>query len=138
MTLYRAILIDPEHRDIKAIETNAKLSDIKALIGTEDISDFRIADHEESWDYGWVDDLGLTRNQPVHAFLFSIRKDPIAGKCLLLGVDKETRDTVDARFQLDVLRDSITWLGLIMPEVTWDHTEHGSRAIVTYSRMRVA
>lgn len=47
------------------------------------------------------------------------------------------RTSEDARMPLVLLRQDVTWLGLILPEVTWDHTAQGSRAIVTYSRVKM-
>ena len=137
--LYRAIVIDPEKKFIDVIVTDGSLSHMKAMIGAASLDSFRVADFEdESWDYGWVNDTGLADGKPIHAFLFSSRKDPVAGRCLLLGVDKETRDTTDAKFPLDVLRANITWLGLILPEVTWDENDGVIHAIVTYARVRSA
>jgi hypothetical protein len=87
------------------------------------------------FDIGWVDDNGLNGGKPVHAFLLPIGKDPIAGRCVIVGAD-ERGETCSARIPLIVLRRDVEWLGLIMSEVMWDHTEHGSRAIVTYSRVK--
>jgi hypothetical protein len=134
--LYRAILIDPELRSIKAIETSATLEAIHELVGKPGLDSFALADHERSSDHGWVDDMGLANGEPVYAFLPDNRRDPIAGRCLILGVDKETRDTTDALIPVEFLRDHIQWLDQIVPEVFWDETEHGSRAIVTYARVK--
>lgn len=136
MKTYRAILIDPAKCRIETIVSAGTHEAIRELIGAEALDHFRIADHGSSWDYGWVDDDGLLRGQPVHAFKFAIQPDPIAGRCVLIGVDKEGGDSTDAKFQIDFLRANIEWLGLILPEVTWDKTEQGSRAIVTYSRVQ--
>jgi hypothetical protein len=35
-----------------------------------------------------------------------------------------------------MLRRDVEWLGLIVPEVTWDETARGKRAIVTYRRAK--
>jgi hypothetical protein len=83
----------------------------------------------------WADDLGLMAAKPIHAFLLSNSKDPVAGKCLLVGSD-DRGETADAQMPLAFLREHVTWLGLILPEVTWDYHETGQRAIVTYSRVK--
>ena len=134
--VYRAILIDPEKRSIETIASACTHEAVRELINAAALDHFRIADHGSSWDYGWIDDGGLSRGMPVHAFKFDIRRDPLAGRCVLVGVDKEGGDTVDAKFQIDILRANIEWLGVILPEVTWDETERGNRAIVTYSKVR--
>lgn len=136
---YRAILIDPKKCaiDVFVIRDDVSiLPELHQRIGAETLDNFRIADHETSFDSGWVDDGGLKRGEPIHAFLLLGNRAPIAGRCVLIGVDKESRDTCDAKFPLDVLRDAVTWLGLIKPEVTWDHQGPVQRAIVTYSRVR--
>jgi len=134
---FRAIVIDPEKQIVDVVVTTGTHEDTRALVGASSLDNFRIADHPESFDYGWVDDTGLTRGQPIYAFKFNIRPDnPIAGRCLFIGADKETGATTDTKFPLDVLRDSIEWLGLIVPEVFWEETEQGSRAIVTYARVK--
>jgi len=134
---FRAVLIDPEMQSVKDVETNGSHEDTCALVCACGLDNFRIADHPKSFDYGWVDDTGLTGGKPVYAFKFNVRPDnPIAGRCLFIGADKETGATTDAKFPLDILRESIVWLGLIVPEVFWEETEHGSRAIVTYARAK--
>jgi hypothetical protein len=139
--LYRAILIDPEQQQISVEEIDGSLQSIHALVGTDALDSFRIAEFgNDSWDYGWVDDTGLQRGEPIHAFLFGISTDPIAGRCLLVGISKETRDICDASFDIGVLRGEVTWLGRIKPEVHWDKTTdaHGNsvdRAIVMYEKL---
>jgi hypothetical protein len=135
---FRVIVIDPDARSITEQHSPGTLADIHALVQDKNgLDSFRIADHPMSWDYGWVDDRALMRGEPVHAFLFDIMHDPIAGRCLLLGVDKETRGNADANFPLPVLRKTITFLGLIKPEVTWVAEATGARAVVTYERVRL-
>jgi len=138
MTKYfRALLIDPERQTIRIVATTGRIEDVCSLIGASHLDSFRIAEHETSVDYGWVDELGLrTNGKPFHAFKRDIRShDPIAGRCLVLGADKEG-ETTNARMPVDYLRQHIVWLGLIIPEVFWEETDHGSRAIVTYARVK--
>lgn len=134
--LYRAILIDPKRQTVDVVVATGTHEDTCGWVGASSLDNFRIADHPESFDYGWVDDIGLTRGQPIYAFKFDVGGDPIAGRCLLAGADKETGAMTDAAMPLDFLRNHIVWLGLIVPEVFWEETEHGSRAIVTYARAK--
>lgn len=134
--LFRAVVIDPEKQTIDVVVTTGTLDEIHRLLNAKTLDSFRIADYENSWDYGWVDDGGLSRGEPIPAFLFQGSRDPIGGRCLLIGVDKETRETCDAKFDLRILREVVEWLGVIKPEVVWDETPNGNRAIVTYSRVK--
>ena len=138
----RTILIDPIHRTIEVHEMVVSAEETKNILQCPTLDHFRLAEHEDeksgkiSWDYGWVDDTGLSRGEPIHAFKFDIKSDPIAGRCLLTGVDKQTGDTIDVKITVEFLREHIEWLGVIVPEVTWDRTENVDKAIVTYSRVK--
>lgn len=134
----RVVLIDPEARSIKQLTIVRPLHIVgEELLKTDkfDLST-RIADHGTSWDYLMVDDTGLSRGEPIHAFKFSVMKDPIAGPCLIYGVDKESRDTVDAKFDIRKLGAVVEWLGLIKPEVTWIKEGINTSAVVTYARVK--
>jgi hypothetical protein len=133
---YRVILINPEDRSIRELQASATLDNIHELVGAEVLGHFGVALFEDTgqMDTGWVDDGGLSRGEPVQAFLFPRTKDPIAGRCLIVGADRHGV-TCDCRMPIEILRQDVTWLGKIVPEVTWDHTEQGSQAIVTYSRV---
>lgn len=133
---YRSIVIDPKRQIVEVVPTMATLEEIRTLVEAETLDKFKIAEHDTSFDVGWIDDGGLSRGKPVYAFLFSNRKHPYAGRCVLIGIDRKDGNKVDAKFPLDVLRASIVWLGLIKPEVTWDHVGNQHRAIVTYSRVK--
>ena len=134
---YRVILIDPDDRSIRQFEATATLANIHELVGVDTLDHFGVALFEDTgqMDTGWVDDAGLSSGEPVNAFLFPNTKDPVAGKCLIVGADRHGV-TCDCRMPIQILRQDVTWLGKIKPEVIWDHTEEGSHAIVTYSRMK--
>jgi hypothetical protein len=133
---YRVILIDPEARSIKELQSDGSLDSVHELVGTDKLDHFALAKYDSGGlDYGWLDDEGLISGEPVHAFLLPTGKDPLAGRCLIVGAD-HYGVTCSARFPLAVLQRDVTWLGLIRPEVTWDHTATGDRAIVTYSRVK--
>lgn len=133
---FRAVLIDPERCTIEVHHLSGTHEETSELLGCCSLDHFRIADHEDSWDYAWVDDQGLQRGDPIAAFLVHGNRDPVAGRCLLIGVSKKTGATVDAEFPLDTLHQVITWLGKIRPEVTWDRVGNVERAIVTYSKVK--
>jgi len=133
---YRTILIDPEARQITDLESDCSLDSIHKLIGADTIDSFGLAAYcDGGRDMGWVDDSGLSGAKPVHAFLLPTAKDPIPGRCVIIGANA-MGETCKARLPLVILKQDVTWLGLIKPEVTWDHTATGSRAIVTYSRVK--
>lgn len=136
--LFRVLVIDPSQCSITATQSDCSAVSIHALVHAPGaLGHFRIADHETSWDYGWCDDTALARGEPVPAFLFSTSKDPIGGRCILAGMTKEGGETCDAKFPIDVLRDAVTWLGMIRPEVTWDSGKDGvTRSIVTYEKAK--
>lgn len=134
--LYRAILIDPDARSIMELQSDLSLTSIHELIGAETLDQFGLASFEGGYkDFGWIDDGGLSRGLPIHAFLLPTAKDPIAGKCLIVGAN-ELGETCGCRMPIEILRQDVTWLGPILPEVHWEHTDIGSRAIVTYERVK--
>ena len=108
---FRALLIDPERQTVRTVAITGRIEEICSLIGVNHLDSFRVAEHETNFDYGWVDDLGLrTNGKPFHAFKRDIRShDPIAGRCLVLGADKEG-ETTNARMPVDFLRQHIIWL----------------------------
>jgi hypothetical protein len=133
---FRVILIEPEACRISELQSSASLAAIHELVGAATLDSFGMAIYGDGGrDMGWVDDDGLIGGVPVHAFLLPNVKDPIAGRCLILGANQRG-ETCSARLPLALLRQDVSWLGKIKPEVTWDHTELGSRAIVTYSRVK--
>jgi hypothetical protein len=133
---YRVILIDPQACHIRELQSDATLATIHELVGADTLDHATLAARDGGgFDTGWLADDGLTAAKPVHAFLLPVSKDPFAGRCLIVGCDR-CGETADAVLPLAVLQRDLTWLGLILPEVTWEHTEIGSRAIVTYSRVK--
>lgn len=134
---FRVILIDPEARSVSELQSSATLAALHELIGAETLDHFRLASFDNGGhiDIGWVDDRGLTRGKPIHAFLLPTAKDPIGGKCVIIGANRHG-ETCSALMPIEIPRADVTWLGLILPEVTWDYTERGQRAIVTYSRVK--
>jgi len=133
---YRVILIDPAEHHISELESDCSLDSIHKLVDAEGLDSFGIAKYDSGgFDMGWVDNEGLLRGKPVPAFLLPTGKDPVAGRCLIIGAN-QLGETCSARMPLAILQRDVNWLGLILPEVTFDYTPRGSRAIVTYSRAK--
>lgn len=137
MAEYRMILIDPETETITEHQLSDAYQGMVALIGEPDTIDtFRIADHGGTFDYGYVDDKGLSRGEPIHAFQFIGRDDPVAGKCLIYGCEKHTGETCDAQFPLSTLTGLVRWLGKIVPEVTWTKNGLVDQATVSWRKVQ--
>ena len=134
--LYRTILIDPEARRVTEQKIEITNAALHQWIGAETLDNFGLASFPGGYkDMCWVDDGGLSRGESIYAFLLPTAKDPVAGKCLIIGANA-IGETASCRIPIEILRQDITWLGLIRPEVVWDRTETGERAIVTYSRVK--
>lgn len=135
---FRAIVIDPERHSIEETQLPANGGALRALIPRDEdegLDHFLLAEFDHSWDDAWVRDCGLVNGKPIHAVKFLGRHDPVAGRIVILGVDKESRETCDACFALTTLHGVIDWLGLIKPETTWVQEESGARCVVTYERV---
>ena len=128
---YRAILIDPEFLTVDVRDVDGTSAMMSHLVGAQALDHFRLADHGDVLDYGWVSSDGLLRCEPVPAFKFRGWSHPLAGRCLILGAARRTGSTVSAKITVNFLKDNIDWLGLIVPEVTLARTEMGFRTIVT-------
>jgi hypothetical protein len=133
MITHRMILIDPKAWTIEDVACSTRHADMAALVGTEDVDTFTIADFGETTDHGMVDDFGLAREKPVYAFRFRLREDPIAGKCLIFGASKRDGVTCDAASPLDVLRREIIWLGRIVPSCRIVTEGDVIRTVVTWT-----
>jgi hypothetical protein len=134
----KAILIDPFAREVREIEiaaTNDRALTIEMhrLIGADTLDHQMISNDHDSV---WLDDAGLKRGEAVYAFKLPIQRDPYAGTAVIIGADQIGR-TRAPLIPVEVLRRDIEWLGRIVPEVIWEKTERGSRAIVTYARSKL-
>ena len=130
----KAILIDPERRTVEPIELPdndiAIGEEMQRIIGCSGL-DYGLID--DMRDTIWVDEFGLKRGKPIHAFKLPVQHDPYAGKAVILGAD-DMGATCAPYIPIDLLRQDIEWLGVIVPEVEWIKEERGGRAVVTYSR----
>jgi hypothetical protein len=133
----KAFLIDPFTRQVTEIEIEAKddyalMLETRRLIGADTLDHQMISDEH---DHIWLADDGLKRGAPVYAFKLPIQRDPYAGRAVVIGADDFGR-TRAPFIPVGLLRQDIEWLGKIVPEVTWEETERGCRAIVTYARAK--
>jgi len=133
---FRMILIDPEKQTITEHQVSPAIKDMGAMIGTMDVDTVRIAMHKGSFDYLLVDDTGLKRGEPIHAFQLLGRPDPLAGKALIYGCERYTGETCDAKLPLSTLEGLVHWLGLIVPKVEWTKKGHVDTAYVTWSKVQ--
>jgi hypothetical protein len=130
----KAILIDPFKQEVLEIQVTADprglSTEMHKIIGANTLDHATIS---AEFDSVWVDDAGLKRGEPIYAFKLPTHRDPFAGRAVVIGADRSGRTRAPV-IPIEVLRKSIEWLGRIVPEVTWEHTERGGRAIVTYKR----
>ena len=133
----RAILIDPKLQLVTEIalpnDEREMNTAMRSVIGCDGMDHAMIDDLRDSL---WVDDGGLNRGEPVFAFRLAY-PTPFAGKGIIVGADEYGR-TRAPLIPIDFLRAKITWVGLIVPEVSWVDEPGGVRAVVTYSRPKAS
>ncbi len=133
MSTVQAILIDPEPQTVEFIELprdmNAMLDAMREIVG----GDMDNSALSEMKDTIWTYEFGLVESKPIHAFRLPIRRDPYAGKAIIIG-ESRTGKVQRPYLLIDVIRRDVEWLGEIIPETQWVDEEGGSRAVVTYSR----
>ena len=130
------LVIDPIKQELRSVtfaEDRLVLPEMHKLIGAETLDNQIISD---LYDQIWVDGGGLKRGKPVHAFLLPpIQEAPYAGIAVLIGADKRGL-CVSVHWQTSLaIRRDIVWLGPIVPTVTWERSERGTRAVVTYRKV---
>jgi len=134
----KAILIDPEIREVKYVylprEERFARHAMCEIIGCNGMDYAAVSDMHDSI---WVDEHGLLRMQPIHAFKLSIQADPFAGKAIIVGADHNTGASKTPYVPIDMIQRDVQWLGLILPEVTTvQEPEKGEGATRSYSRPR--
>ena len=133
----KAYLIDPEARTITAIDLpdDGMLDAMRRIIGPPSGG----MDHQlisDELDTIWLDEYGLTRGEPIHAFKLPIARHPYAGRAIITGADRSTGRTRAPYIPLWMLRRDVEWLGVIVPTTEWVEEAGGLRCVVTYSRPR--
>lgn len=97
----KALLIDPDAREIREVECARGLQPIYDLIGAETFDVVTLG----GGDALYVDDIGMIRRPQPTPFLL-VGYGPLYGKALCLGYDDDG-DSVDAHASLDSLRRSV-------------------------------
>lgn len=107
----RGILIDPEAREVREIETTGKLAELYALIGCEGVEGVPVEADYPAPDDVYVDEEGLCK--PLRPFfMISGWARPVPGPGVVLGHDRRTGDTTPARISVEALRARVTWLSV--------------------------
>jgi hypothetical protein len=129
----RGYLIDPEARTIETIDLpdDGMLDAMRGIVGGG--MDHSIISDEH--DSIWVDEFGLRRGEPIHAFKLPVQHEPYAGRAIIIGADDEGHTRAPFIPIAMLIRD-VEWLGVIVPTVEWIKEPTGARAVVTYSRPR--
>lgn len=100
----RGILINPHEQSISNVETDGSLADIRRILGIEWFTTIQ-------WDqrnHLIVDDEGLLREAPGPFFQIAGYDQPLAGRGLILGLDREG-DHVDTTLGLFYMLDKVTF-----------------------------
>lgn len=103
----RGYLIDPFEKKIEVVEVSggkSHLSEIYAAIGRDCFDVIRVG----SVDVGYVDDEGLFRADQRY-FTLPSYSQPLAGKCLVLGVDFEG-SSASVEMSLSELKGQVQWV----------------------------
>jgi hypothetical protein len=132
----RAYLIDPSLQRVSVIQIQPTAHALIELIGDEYGMDHAII--SEVGDMIWVAGGSLLLQKPIYAFRLPIQREPFAGKAIITGGD----DYDEPSIPIDVVKQDIEWLGLIVPTVTVvteeiefaGRTAIRHRSVVTYER----
>ncbi len=101
----RAILINPELKEITEIEVSGDYEEICKVISCDTFSCPFTYDNN---DYLYCDYVGLFKHQKG-GIIMKNWYYPILGKMLVLGTD-ENGESVDAKSDIKFFTDRITWL----------------------------
>jgi hypothetical protein len=130
-------LIDPSLQRVSLIKLETPVvATMERLIGDEYGMDHAIISEVE--DMIWVAGGGLLQQKPIYAFRLPVQRDPFAGKAIIIGGDDQHKPIIP----IDVIKQDIEWLGLIIPTVTVISEEVElmgrktiwHRTVVTYER----
>jgi hypothetical protein len=110
----RGIVIDPWLKQISAVETDASLKEIYRLCGCDTID----AVYIDRTHCIYVDDNGLTYNDPIPVFVWQNYPQPLAGRGLLLGFDIETGANVDCTIPVGVVHAMVTFPALAATHIS--------------------
>jgi len=109
----RAILIDPFNKTVTEVETPAELHDIYKLIQCTIIDAVNVDERHCIY----VDDNGLTYDEPLPVFRWQSYHQPLAGRALLLGFDQRG-ENVSATMPLGVAMAQVSFPAISIDEIT--------------------
>ena len=113
----RAILIDPFTKTVTEVENGGSLQDIYAAIGCDTIDAVGL----DRTHHIYVDDNGLTYNEPLPVFVWQGYHQPIAGRAIMFCNDEG--NDVAATMPLGVAVAHVTFPSLVIDEIkTRDYT----------------
>lgn len=113
----KAFLIDPEKKEISAVEFDGHLLSLKELIHAETITAIDIYSSHPlprnakipfPTNTIYIDDDALLHATPKHFFIIRGYPQPLAGKGLVVGMDAEGND-VEPTLTLGWLKENISW-----------------------------
>lgn len=100
----RGILINPHDQSISNVETDGSFADIRRLLGIECFTTIQWGNR----NHLILDDEGLLREAPGPFFQIAGYDQPLAGKGLILGLDRKG-DHVDTTLKLFYMLDKVTF-----------------------------
>jgi hypothetical protein len=133
----RGYLIDPRLQRVSVIELEEPVvATMTRLIGDQYGMDHAII--SELGDMIWVAGGSLLEQKPIYAFRLPVQHEPFAGSAIIIGGDDHHKPSLP----IDVVKQDIEWLGLIIPTITYINEEIEfagrkairHRAVVTYER----
>ncbi len=105
----RGILIDPFERKIKEVEVGESFRDIYPQIGADSFDCVTLSRDDEHEETAYVDGEGLFR-QDQRFFLWVGYDQPLGGKCLIMGTDRQG-ESVPSRMPLLQVVSHVRWFG---------------------------
>ncbi len=126
MSDMRAIVVDPYEKRVYELEwpslrDGSEYRKIVEVIGQAGLDSVRIAAHPDgTFDYLWVDDVGLSRPNQRY-FMWEGYLQPLAGIAVIVGTS-EGGDTIPTLIDEGWVRGQITWVRPDVEFVRMDKT----------------
>lgn len=107
MTKLTGILIDPWEKRIKEVEVSQNdITDIYKLLDIQVFTVVGLSDSESLF----IDDEGLFKNDQRFFYTELYPHNPLAGKGLILGLDRASGDSKSTRFTVEELENKVMWI----------------------------
>lgn len=111
----RAILIDPHTKTVTEVENSGQLHDIYAALGCDTI-DAVYLEGSYTGHFLYVDDNGLTYNEPLPVFVWTGFHQPLAGKAIMFK-SNEDGDNIAADMPIGVAWAHVTFPALEVEDI---------------------